>query len=171
YTHPYCYEKTSYFSFLIIQVNTLIDLLLLPLFLTNNEMATQALIRRTSRAAFVSRHIQTSARRDAAAPMDSAKKGAEGAKKVGEDMKGKAEYAAGDMSQKGKEMAGEAANMAQNVTEKAKQTVQGAWGTMKDTTQKIKDSVMHKAGESKDCVKENAEAVKSSMNSKKSDLS
>lgn len=63
-------------------------------------------------------------------------------------------------------MAGKASEASNDLADKAKQTAQDAWGAVKDTTAKIKDTVVGKAEESKEFIKENADTVKRSMNTK-----
>ncbi|XP_059625202.1 uncharacterized protein At4g13230 [Cornus florida] len=100
---------------------------------------------------------------------DAAKRGTNEAMRVGQDMKNKAASTAEDVSRKTKDVTGKEGNaqdLAQDIAEKAKQTAQDAWGSVKDTTQKIKETVAGKAEESKEAIKENAETIKQSMNTK-----
>ncbi|KDO54889.1 hypothetical protein CISIN_1g036890mg [Citrus sinensis] len=70
------------------------------------------------------------------------------------------------MSQITKDKAGKVSETAQDIGDKAKQTVQDAWGSAKDTAQNVKDNLLGKADKSKEAVKQNAEQVTKSMNTK-----
>merc|ERR1712071_125623 len=111
------------------------------------------------------RPIQASSHQESLAT-DAIKQGTNEAKKAGENFQEKAFSTAEHVTQKTNDLAGKVSNTAQDVTEKAKQSVQEAWGSAKDTAQKAKDTVMGKAEDSKQCIKESAETVKKSMNTK-----
>ncbi|KAK0581806.1 hypothetical protein LWI29_018214 [Acer saccharum] len=123
---------------------------------------------RSSRVFVPIRHIQASSKQGASGACDkaaeAAKKGANAAKEVGQDVKNQATSVAENATQKTKDVAGKVSETAQDITEKAKQTVQDAWGSVKDTTQKIKDTVAGKAEESKDSLKEGANKFKRDIN-------
>ncbi|PON45487.1 Late embryogenesis abundant protein (LEA) family protein [Parasponia andersonii] len=70
------------------------------------------------------------------------------------------------VTQKTKDVAGKASETAQGAAEKAKQTAEDVLVSTKEAAQKAKDTVLNRAEVSKEYVKENAEKVKKSMNSK-----
>ncbi|XP_038681038.1 uncharacterized protein At4g13230-like [Tripterygium wilfordii] len=66
----------------------------------------------------------------------------------------------------GEDMKNKAAAAEQDVSGKGKQKVQDEWGSDKENAQKAKDTVIGKADDSKEVIKENADTIKRSMNSK-----
>ncbi|KAL9426919.1 hypothetical protein AB3S75_033657 [Citrus x aurantiifolia] len=113
------------------------------------------------------RYIQASTHQDASATCekttDAIKQGADHAMKASGDMKTKAASTAQQFT---KDKAGKVSETAQDIGDKAKQTVQDAWGSAKDTAQNVKDNLLGKADKSKEAVKQNAEQVTKSMNTK-----
>ncbi|KAF9688459.1 hypothetical protein SADUNF_Sadunf02G0199300 [Salix dunnii] len=112
----------------------------------------------------LTRRFQASCRKEASSggfemARKATKEGTNEAKAAGESV-------VDEVTQKTKDVAGKASEASNDLADKAKQTAQDAWGAVKDTTTKIKDKVVGKAEESKEFVKENAETVKRSMNTK-----
>ncbi|KAK9192735.1 hypothetical protein WN944_003428 [Citrus x changshan-huyou] len=116
------------------------------------------------------RYIQASTHQEASTTCEKTteaiKQGADHAMKASGDMKTKAVSTAQQMSQITKDKAGKVSETAQDIGDKAKQTVQDAWGSAKDTAQNVKDNLLGKADKSKEAVKQNAEQVTKSMNTK-----
>ena len=69
-------------------------------------------------------------------------------------------------TQKSKDVAGKVSESAKDAAEKAKQTADDVLVSTKDAAQRAKDTVLNRTEVSKEYVKENAEKVKKSMNSK-----
>ncbi|KAB1213604.1 hypothetical protein CJ030_MR5G012386 [Morella rubra] len=105
------------------------------------------------------RFFHASSRQEASAATDAIKQAAIEVKKAGETATDKAFASAEHVSQKTKDMASKASATAQDVSEKAKQTGEEAWG-------KARDSIQGKVEQSREKIKDNAETVKESMNTK-----
>ncbi|KAI4350146.1 hypothetical protein L6164_010655 [Bauhinia variegata] len=111
--------------------------------------------------------IPSNSNQDGSVTGDGTKHGASETVNMSENMRDKAYSSTTEhVKHESREMAGKMSAAAQNISENAKQTMQDAWDSSRNTAQKATDTVLGKAQESAESVKENAESVKRSMNTK-----